>query len=240
MNKHHNVRLFVFVFVCIYIPFISGLWAAGNETHWSYEGATGPDHWGEFFATCGSGKSQSPVDIRGPYKTTSEPIAVHYQPTTLKIINNGHTIQINPDPGSSITVHNVKYDLVQFHFHKPSEEQINDQPKAMVIHFVHKSADGKLAVIGVLMNEGKANEMIQTLWSNLPKEENKENVVQTIKIDPSNLLPKSLAYYHYVGSLTTPPCTEGVDFYILKNPGEISKQQIEHFRSTKMRDLFSL
>ena len=126
-------------------------------------------------------------------------------------------------------MHNVKYDLVQFHFHKPSEEQINGQSKAMVIHFVHKSADGKLAVIGVLMNEGKANEMIQTLWSNLPKEENKENVVQTVKIDPSNLLPKSLAYYHYVGSLTTPPCTEGVDFYILKNPGEISKEQIETF-----------
>jgi len=202
---------------------------AHKEVHWSYEGATGPAHWGEFFPECGQGKSQSPVDIRGPFATTSDSISVNYKPSVLKMINNGHTIQINYDAGSSITVHNQQYDLVQFHFHKPSEEQIDDHPKAMVIHFVHKSAEGKLAVIGVLVNEGKANELIQTLWSNLPKKVGEEKTVQTVSLDASKLFPPNLSFYHFSGSLTTPPCTEGVDFYILKNPIEMSKEQIAAF-----------
>lgn len=212
----------------------AGVWADEKEApHWSYEGATGPAHWGEHFPECGAGKSQSPVDIRAPFKSDSDVIAIDYKQSPLKILNNGHTIQVNLEPGSSMTVHGQKYDLVQFHFHKPSEEEIDGQPKAMVIHFVHKSADGKLAVIGALVNEGKANETIQTLWSNLPKMEGKENDVTAVTINASNLLPSNLSYYHYIGSLTTPPCTEGVNFFILKTPMEMSKEQIAAFPFAK-------
>jgi len=233
MNEFNRFCLIAFSIVCLCLLNSA---VSGNDKeapHWTYEGPTGPEHWGEFFPECGKGKTQSPIDIHSPFKGDSDVIAVDYKQSPLKIVNNGHTIQINYAPGSSITVHGQKYELVQFHFHKPSEEEINGQSKAMVIHFVHKSKEGKLAVIGALVNEGKANEAIQTLWSNLPKEEGKENVATSVAINATNLMPSNLSYYHYVGSLTTPPCTEGVDFYILKNPIEMSKEQITAFPFAK-------
>ena len=201
----------------------------GHAPHWAYEGATGPDHWGEFFKTCGVGKSQSPIDITGPFTDTTSALKVSYAKSKLRILNNGHTIQVNYDAGSSMTIDDKKYELLQFHFHKPSEERINGERKAMVIHFVHKSADEKLAVIGVLLDKGDENAIIKNIWSNLPKEENKEAVIENSEINASDLLPKNLAYYHFTGSLTTPPCTEGVSFYILKNTMQVSGQQVTEF-----------
>jgi len=133
------------------------------------------------------------------------------------------------EPGSTLKINKEVYDLLQFHFHRPSEEQIDGKPMAMVAHFVHKNAEGKLAVVGVLLNEGKDSEAIKTLWENAPKSEGPEVVVEGVKFNPSSLIPAALTHYHYEGSLTTPPCTEGVQFYILKTTVDISKKQVNEF-----------
>jgi carbonic anhydrase len=154
---------------------------------------------------------------------------VNYKEGPLKILNNGHTIQVNVEPGSTLKINKDVYNLLQFHFHRPSEEQIDGKPMAMVAHFVHKNADGKLAVLGVLLNDGKDNAAIQTLWNHAPKAEGPEVVVDKVKFDPSSLVPAALTHYNYEGSLTTPPCTEGVNFYILKTPVDIGKKQVMDF-----------
>lgn len=229
MSIRKGVRGVFLAGLCLAV--FSGAWAAEKkgEAHWGYEGAEGPDHWGKLFPQCGTGKSQSPIDITGPFKKVSDRITVSYKESSLKILNNGHTIQVNYDPGSSMQIGKQRYELLQFHFHRPSEEKLSGKAKAMVAHFVHKSKEGKFAVIGVLVDEGKDNPLISTLWANLPKETGKENTVQKARINASAFLPSRLGYYHFMGSLTTPPCTEGVAFYILKNTAQVSKAQVEAF-----------
>ena len=201
----------------------------GHDVHWGYEGDNGPEHWGANFPICGKGKKQSPLNIVGPFEKGKDTLAVAYKEGQLKVINNGHTIQVNVEPGSKLTINKEEFDLLQFHFHRPSEEQVDGKNSAMVAHFVHKSAAGKLAVIGVLLNEGKDNAAIKTLWANLPPKEGEEYVPAKVKFNPGQMLPSSLSYYAYEGSLTTPPCTEGVNFYILKTPVDISKAQVAKF-----------
>ena len=197
--------------------------------HWGYEGEAGPAAWGKEFPTCGLGKAQSPIDIKGPFEKATQTIKPDYKEGALKIVNNGHTIQVNVEPGSKLQIDKESYDLLQFHFHRPSEEKINGKPMAMVAHFVHKSAAGKLAVIGVLLNEGKENPTLKAVWAAAPKAEGAEVTVAGAKMDPAALLPKSLNYYSFEGSLTTPPCSEGVTFYILKSPVPMAKAQIDAF-----------
>jgi carbonic anhydrase len=197
--------------------------------HWGYEGDNGPEHWGDNFPVCGTGKKQSPLNIIGPFEKSKDTLSVDYKEGPLKMFNNGHTIQVNVEPGSTLTINKESYDLLQFHFHRPSEEQVDGKNSAMVAHFVHKSKDGKLAVIGVLLNEGKDNAAIKTLWANLPPKEGEEFVPEKVSFNPGNMLPKELGFYNYEGSLTTPPCTEGVQFYILKKPMDISKDQVGKF-----------
>ena len=201
----------------------------GHDVHWGYAGDNGPEHWGDNFPVCAKGKKQSPLNIVGPFEKSKDALSVSYKEGPLKIINNGHTIQVNVEPGSTLTINKEQYDLLQFHFHRPSEEQIDGKNSAMVAHFVHKSKAGKLAVIGVLLNEGKENPAIKTLWNNLPPNEGEEHVPPKVKFDPSTMLPQSLAHYAYEGSLTTPPCTEGVNFYILKTQVDLSKAQVAKF-----------
>ncbi len=201
----------------------------GHDVHWGYEGDNGPEHWGANFPICGKGKKQSPLNIVGPFEKGKDAIAVAYKEGQLKMLNNGHTIQVNVEPGSKLTINKEEYDLLQFHFHRPSEEQVDGKNSAMVAHFVHKSAAGKLAVIGVLLNEGKDNAAIKTLWANLPPKEGEEFVPAKVKFNPAQMLPSSLSYYAYEGSLTTPPCTEGVNFYILKTAVDMSKAQVAKF-----------
>ena len=210
----------------------------GQENHpdpthnWTYSGEHGPEHWGDLSSEssiCAIGKAQSPIDIRNPFSAQLPPIKFSYQPSSLKIINNGHTIQINYPSGSMITVGEKTYELVQFHFHHPSEEKINGQPYPMVAHLVHKDKGGKLAVVAVLIEEGNANQLISTLWDNLPPEEGKEQELDRVKVDVTHLLPTDLRYYTFAGSLTTPPCSEGVTWYVLQAPTPISKAQIEKF-----------
>jgi len=207
----------------------------GSSPHWSYSGANGPDHWGDLdpsFVACKSGKLQSPIDIEDSRKAQVMPLQFDYKPSPLKIINNGHTFQINYAPGSIVTIGETPYQIVQFHFHTPSEEAISGEHYDMVMHIVHKSANNKLVVVAVLLKRGKDNVFIQKLWANLPSEEGTETTVPNVTIDLTDALLTNHSYYHFTGSLTTPPCTEGVEFYILKTPVEVSSAQIAMFART--------
>lgn len=207
--------------------------AGAGAPHWGYAGHDGPSHWGELskdYTTCGIGKEQSPINITGAAKSDLPAIKFDYKASALKEINNGHTVQVNVEPGSSIQVGERKFDLVQFHFHTPSEEQVNGKSYDAVWHLVHKDAAGKLGVVGVLVKAGKANAEIDKVLANLPKEQNKEHAASA-QIDPKQLLPSDRAYYHFMGSLTTPPCSEGVSWYVLKQPIEASKEQVAKLHS---------
>lgn len=212
----------------------------GLPFHWSYEGECGPDHWGELiheYCNCTVGDMQSPIGISVTEKAHLETINFHYLPTPLKIINNGHTIQINYGCGSSITIGKKKYELMQFHFHTPSEHKIRGKSFDMEAHLVHKGDRGELAVVAVLIEEGKENAFIKTLWSNFPKEVGKESIVSDVRICASQLLPKNTTpYFNYTGSLTTPPCSEGVNWFILKTPIEVSKVGVNKFTSLFKHD----
>jgi carbonic anhydrase len=207
---------------------------AGEDAHWSYKGSTGPTKWGALekeYSVCGLGKTQSPIDIRDDVATKADlpPINFDYKASTLKIIDNGHTIQVNYAPGSFITVGGKQYELVQFHFHKPSEEKLNGKSYDMVAHLVHRDQQGNLAVVAVLLASTGANPLIKTLWDNLPKKKETEAVVDAVTINVTDLLPSSKAYYTFVGSLTTPPCSENVTWFVLKNPTSISSDEIARF-----------
>ena len=203
--------------------------AGAQAAHWEYDGAMGPENWGKEFPTCGRGKSQAPLNIKGPFEKVRYSVAPDYKQGQLKIVNNGHTIQVNVPVGSKIRIDGKPFDLLQFHFHRPSEEHIDGKPSAMVIHFVHKNAEGELAVLGVMLREGNENPGIKTLWTHAPKAEGPEVVPDGVMFNPGNLLPREMDFFHYDGSLTTPPCTEKVKFYILKTQVNVSKEQMAEF-----------
>lgn len=203
----------------------------GHATHWSYQGEGGPTVWGQLkpeFAKCAIGQRQSPIDIRGGIPVQLDPIEFDYRPTGFGVIDNGHTIQVNVPAGNAITVQGRRYDLLQFHFHRPSEERINGRQFDMVAHLVHKDPEGRLAVVAVLLDRGIAQPVIQAVWNNLPLEKGEESAAPTV-IDLNKLLPEDRRYYTYMGSLTTPPCSEGVLWLVLKTPAPISPEQINIF-----------
>ncbi|HVP67985.1 MAG TPA: carbonic anhydrase family protein [Anaeromyxobacteraceae bacterium] len=200
--------------------------------HWTYEGVHGPANWANLepaFETCRLGKHQSPIDIRGAKAAALPPIQFAYQPSPLKIIDNGHTVQVIYAPGSVITVGDKKYELQQFHFHHPAEEKVNGRSYPLVAHLVHKSAEGKLAVVAVLLANGRANPFIEALWKHLPAEEGKEMAPAGVTVDVAKLLPVKRGYYTFSGSLTTPPCTEEVTWFVLKTPAQVSKNDVAVF-----------
>jgi carbonic anhydrase len=206
----------------------SALAQAEARHPWSYEGAKGPAHWGELkseYAVCKTGKHQSPIDIRNEKPADLPAIEFSYAPTPFRIIDNGHSVQVNVDPGNSISVGGKRYDLVQFHFHHPSEERIHGKSYPMVAHLVHKDADGKLAVVAVLLKSGHQNPFIEALWKDLPADEGQEHAPQGARVDLGQLLPANRGYYTFTGSLTTPPCSEDVTWFVLKQPVEISKPE---------------
>jgi len=199
--------------------------------HWSYGKHGGPPEWGELdksFAGCRLGKLQSPIDIRSTKTADLPPIKFDYKPAPLKLIDNGHTIQINYAPGSAIEVGGRRYELQQFHFHRPSEEKINGKAHSMVAHLVHKDVEGKLAVVAVLLDQGRGNPTTDAIWKNLPKQKEKE-VSAPATIDAAALLPAEKGYYTFQGSLTTPPCSEGVRWFVLKSPMTLTASEITTF-----------
>jgi carbonic anhydrase len=203
--------------------------AEKHAVHWGYEGAMGPERWGDEFPTCAKGKSQSPLDIKGPFEKAHFGVAPDYKSGQLKIINNGHTIQVNVPPGSKLRIDSKPFELVQFHFHRPSENLIDGKAGAMVVHFVHKNDAGRLAVLAVMLKEGNVNPGINKLWTHAPQSEGPEVAPEGVNFNPGNLLPREYEFYSYEGSLTTPPCTEGVRFFILKSHVNIARDQIERF-----------
>ncbi len=202
-----------------------------HGTHWSYEGELGPANWGKInvdWAKCSTGNRQSPIDIRDGMKVDLEQIVFDYKPSSFSVTDNGHTIQVSLSGGNYITLQNRMYELVQFHFHRPSEERINGRGFEMVVHLVHKDAEGKLAVVALMLERGKTHPTIQTVWNNLPLEKN-DTVNPTIVLDVSEMLPNRRDYYTFMGSLTTPPCTEGVLWLVMKEPVQASPQQMALF-----------
>ena len=206
----------------------------GGEVHWSYEGESGPQNWGKLkpeFNLCAIGKRQSPIAIRddatllGP----AEPIRFIYTPSRGTVVNNGHTIQVDVEGENSITVRGSTYKLLQFHFHTPSEEMINAKRYAMVAHLVHKNEAGQLAVVAVLLEQGEPNPLIDTVWTYLPLDTNDRVGIPEGLIDMNKLLPADQRYYQFIGSLTTPPCTEGVLWMVLKQPLRLSAAQFRVF-----------
>lgn len=222
-------------------------YAAGVE--WGYSGNTGPEHLGKDFSVCGMGRNQSPVDIAeqrvldisalvseeqtvGSRPAGFLKIEPDYQDVPLRIINNGHAVEVRYDAGSKMTVHGRARELKQFHFHTPSENHIAGESFPMEVHLVHSDENNSLTVITVLFKKGAANPLLETLRTQLPERVGKEVTVADQAINVKDLLPKDTRYYYFNGSLTTPPCSEGVAWLVLKEPMEASKEQLDAFRST--------
>lgn len=204
-----------------------------ESLEWGYTGSEGPSNWGDIspeFSACKIGKEQSPINIEDSSNANLPELKLAYNSTPFDIVNNGHSIQINYEPGSSMTIGGKKYQLLQFHFHSPSEHTLNGKSYPMETHLVHQSEDGELAVLGIFITEGNENEFIEALWSSIP-ETGVENTVSGIEVNVNALLPEDLSYYHYTGSLTTPPCSEGVNWNVLKTTIELSSEQLAGFNS---------
>lgn len=212
----------------------SGIAIAQQTAPWDYQGPKGPLNWGKLdpaYSACSRGHEQSPIDIRGAHLNKGLlPIEFHYIGSSVTEVNNGHTIQIDVHPGSYIIADGVRYDLVQFHFHHPGEEAVKGKLSDMSIHLVHKSADGKLAVIAVRLIEdvGNPNATLAALWSQMPMKANTEAKV-TEMVNPGGLLPADRSYWTYRGSLSAPPCTEGVRWFVFEQEMGLSRDQLRAF-----------
>ena len=208
--------------------------AHADAPHWSYDGATGPDRWGDLEdgnALCKLGGAQSPVDLSGAMRVAAlAGLQTAYGSTRVKVTNNGHTFQVNADKGSTLTLDGKKYDLLQFHFHTPSEHTVDGKSFPLEMHLVHQAADKSLAVIGVFIAEGSPNVVLGKFWEKMPKAQGE--VDTGVSIDIKELLPRATdEYFTYAGSLTTPPCSESVRWVVLKQPIQASKTQIASFRT---------
>ena len=204
---------------------------AAHTAHWDYQGDGGPQAWAQLkaeFATCSSGKRQSPIDIRDGIKVQLDAVQFDYRPSAFRVIDNGHTVQVNVGAGNFIEVTGRRFELLQFHFHRPSEERIDGRLFDMVVHLVHTDSDGRLAVVAVLLDRGSAQPLVQAVWNNLPLEKGDE-VAARLPMDLNELLPTDRSYYTYMGSLTTPPCSEGVLWMVMKTPVPVSAEQIAIF-----------
>ena len=206
----------------------------GARGHWSYSGHEGPSHWAELdpaYRACEAGRHQSPIDIhRKDVSPESLPALVfQYRASPLDIVDNGHTIQVNYAAGSFLTIGGKRYELVQFHFHHPAEEAFDGKRFDMVAHLVHKDSKGELAVVAIPLKEGRENPLIAALWKNLPRKGDHSEAHSRAAINVAELIPANHHYYSYSGSLTTPPCSEGVRWSVLQAPMEVSKAEIAAF-----------
>lgn len=200
---------------------------------WSYSGKTGPEYWGDLkkeYQMCKIGKNQSPIDIKTnslqTFDTNLKPFKIKYLGKGYEVINNGHTIKVKTEGKNCIKVDGIKFKLAQFHFHTPSENTINGKHFPMEAHFVHLDKNGNITVLAVMFKIGKENKSLNKMLAVLPTKVGEENKVMG-NLNPMELLPKNKAYYRFNGSLTTPPCSEGVRWIVFKTPVEISQAQYE-------------
>jgi carbonic anhydrase len=221
-------------FVALLFLCVVSLAAAQTDVPWSYRGRTGPMEWGKLspaYRACSKGLEQSPVDIRkARLNPALKPIEFHYLAGPVTLENNGHSIEAHVSPGSYIIADGVRYNLVQLHFHHPSEHTIHGDLSDMEVHLVHSSADGKLAVLAVLLSENSdfANATLATLWAHLPAEPGQTEKI-TDMVNAGGLIPRDRGYWTYTGSLTTPPCTEGVRWFVFEQAIAISRSQYDAF-----------
>ncbi len=228
MNRRHALKALAGLAVC---PLCASAGFAAEGAHWSYEGATGPDHWGDLDAAskvCSVGSQQSSVDISGSIPARLPPLQMAWNKTADTIVNNGHTIQLNYAPGNALKVGKDNYALLQFHFHRPSEHKIGGKSFPMEVHFVHGNAAGGLAVVGVLMSAGRANPAFSKIVKTMPMQEGPAAKADA-GIDARSLLPVRHNYYRYAGSLTTPPCSEVVNWLLLHEPIQVAQADIDAF-----------
>lgn len=208
--------------------------SAFAQKHWGYEGEEGPQNWSKLdpkFVMCALGKNQSPIDISGFVEADLKPLKLAYTAGVSDIINNGHTVQVNYLPGSSLTVDGRQFELKQFHFHSPSENKINGKQYPLESHLVHADKDGNLAVVAVMFQEGAPSAALTKLWEKMPAKAGDSNPLPP-GMSVSQMLPAERDYYRYDGSLTTPPCSEGVRWLVLKKVVTASKAQIDLFART--------
>ena len=203
-----------------------------NAPHCSYDGDAAPQNWSKLspdFHLCEQGKAQSPIDIKEALQVHPRPLKLSYKLPPVSVINNGHSVQVNVQQGDFATLDGDKFVLQQFHFHSPSENTLNGKSFPMEAHFVHMDADGEVAVIAVMFETGKANPQLEKIWQQMPEKAG-DSVTLKEKVSLEGLLPKNLTHYRFSGSLTTPPCTEGVRWLVVKQPQTLSEAQLEKFR----------
>lgn len=212
--------------------------AAEHSSHWGYEGEDKPENWGKLspeFSTCENGKNQSPINIEHVFKTHHDKLKLVFKLGKQEIINNGHTIQVNVGEGNTLQIDNEVFTLQQFHFHAPSENEIKGKQFPMEAHFVYKNKNGELAVVALMFNKGKTNPELAKAWQQIPTEV-EATATLTQPVDIKALLPNRLDFYRFSGSLTTPPCTEGVRWIVLEQESSVSTEQIEKFHSIMHHD----
>lgn len=225
------MRLSILFWSLVVLPLLASAGMAGENAQWGYSGAGGPDRWGELdpdYAVCSTGRNQSPIDLAGFVEAELPAIAFNYGANATEILNNGHTVQANFPEGNSISVNDHGFELKQVHFHAPSENTIEGKSYAMEAHFVHADGGGILAVIGVMLDPGDANEELAKLWLQMPEGPGETHALGSA-FSALSLLPDDRAYYRFNGSLTTTPCSEGVWWHVMKSPVSVSEEQVDAF-----------
>jgi len=213
----------------------SSLLASSHTTHWGYTGHEGPSNWSDLdpkYSMCKAGSSQSPVNISRAVTVESDDlrkIKFNYRTGASEVINNGHTVQVNIEGGSFIEVDGIKFSLKQFHFHTPSENQIEGKNFPLEAHFVHVSAKGELAVVAVMFEDSKENEVLKKIWSKMPHKAGETSACGLHSKLINRIIPKDKDYYRFSGSLTTPPCSEGVRWLVMEDYSHISAAQTKEF-----------
>ena len=225
-----------FSLVAVALISIASMSAAQTAANWNYFGKTGPLGWGKLdpaYKACSDGHQQSPLDIRGAHLNKSlQPIEFHYIAGAQTVENNGHTIVVHVNPGSYIVAGGVRYNLMQYEFRTPSEEAVKGKLTDMGVQFLHKSADGQMAILAVRLaeNQDAPNAVLATLFSQLPRKSG-ETVKISDMLNPGGLMPADRGYWTYMGSLTTPPCTEGVRWFVFQQPVTLSRTQLRNYTS---------
>lgn len=202
-----------------------------HASHWAYTGESGPEHWANLDAKnaiCGAGLNQSPIDLDNFIEAELGALKLDYRPTAVDILNNGHAIQVGYAAGSSLTIEGRSFELKQFHFHSPSENTLRGKQFPLEAHLVHQDSNGNLAVVAVMFDEGAQNAFLDALWKAVPQEAGKKGALPA-GLNASSLLPVDRDYYRFNGSLTTPPCSEGVLWAVLKQQSTVSKAQLAQF-----------
>lgn len=225
------LKLFAVLLILVKLFAIAAHSSGNTNVKWGYGGKWGPLQWANLsheFAKCGQGKAQSPIDLKWSQAHDARQLTFMYKPTQLQIVDDGQTIKVSPDKGSYLLIDGRRFDLLQFHFHAQSEHTFSGHHFPLEAHFVHKNDAGQLAVVGVMFKQGHKNDTIAKLWQRIPaKMQHKEHFATSY--NPIDLIPAVPTHYHYMGSLTTPPCSENVNWTILNTPLEISREQIDQF-----------